>query len=202
MQQVTGRQLRNGDISLEDLDLDLQGSKQKADTALQAIKVAPGMSASRVGNELEIAVTLIKAGQLDLSEMSSFKAYAATSQTIQPGVRTKLRFQNELFDQQNEYDAANSRWRAGAKGVYAVSAQVPWDAGSANKEFGLILYRNGAPYASMYRVTAVRGTAAFTLIMRFEAGDTVEIYALASSTTLCSSLESANDFAFSIIKIL
>lgn len=75
----------------------------------------------------------------------AFSAYAAAIlQNIPNGAQTKVLFQTEEFDTNNNY--ANSRFTPTVEGYYQLNAEVRIDGASGTGEMMIILYKNGAEY--------------------------------------------------------
>jgi hypothetical protein len=75
----------------------------------------------------------------------AFSAYAAAIlQNIPTDVQTKVLFQTEEFDTNNNY--ANSRFTPTVEGYYQLNAEVRLDGASGTGEMMIILYKNGSEY--------------------------------------------------------
>jgi len=75
----------------------------------------------------------------------AFSAYANnTLQTIPTDVQTKVLFQVEEFDTNNNY--ASSRFTPTVEGYYQLNAEVRLDGASGTGEIMIILYKNGTEY--------------------------------------------------------
>jgi|694.fasta_scaffold84810_2 hypothetical protein len=75
----------------------------------------------------------------------AFSAYAnSTGQTITNGIQTKVLFQVEEFDTNNNYDS--SRFTPTVEGYYQLNAEVRLDGASGTGEMMIVLYKNGAEH--------------------------------------------------------
>ena len=60
---------------------------------------------------------------------------------------TKVTFNTELYDIGNTYDAPNSKWTPGVIGKAHMDVNIYWTASVADKEFDVVIYKNGADIA-------------------------------------------------------
>jgi filamentous hemagglutinin len=75
----------------------------------------------------------------------AFSAYAAAIlQNIPNGTQTKVLFQTEEFDTNNNY--ASSRFTPTVEGYYQLNAEVRLDGASGTGEMMIVLYKNGSEY--------------------------------------------------------
>jgi hypothetical protein len=75
----------------------------------------------------------------------AFSAYAAAIlQTIPNGAQTKVLFQTEEFDTNNNY--TDSKFTPTVEGYYQLNAEVRLDGASGTGEMMIILYKNGSEY--------------------------------------------------------
>ena len=86
----------------------------------------------------------------------AFAAYAAgILQTIPTDVQTKVLFQTEEYDTNNNYSAGSSTFTPTVAGYYQLNAEVRLDGSSGTGEMMIILYKNGSEYK---RGTNQKGT--------------------------------------------
>lgn len=87
----------------------------------------------------------VVATETELERLSKVRAYMTTADQVIPDTTvTKVVFNAETFDTQNEFDkTTNYRFTALKAGYYRVSIQVGWDANATGVRI-LYLYRNGA----------------------------------------------------------
>jgi hypothetical protein len=101
------------------------------------------MSLSDAGN-LNISSSYQVAGKQAVNG-PAFSAYAAAIlQTIPNNAQTKVLFQTEEFDTNNNY--ASSRFTPTIEGYYQLNAEVRLDGASGTGEMMIILYKNGSEY--------------------------------------------------------
>ena len=81
--------------------------------------------------------------------MPAFSAYQSSAQTISSGTNTKIQFQSEEFDTNNNFDSTtNYRFTPTVAGYYQVNLSfVPANA-SRVTEVQILLYKNGSVYKS------------------------------------------------------
>ena len=112
----------------------------------------------------------------------AFSAYAAAIlQTIPSGgSQTKVLFQTEEFDTNNNY--ANSTFTPTIAGYYQLNAMVRLDGASGTGENMIILWKNGAEYKRGWNSSGVQFASSFfamtvsTLVYANGTGDYFEIY--------------------------
>jgi len=119
-------------------------------------------------------------GILDLAKQPGCRAYRATSnQTIPDSTMTKVEFNGEDYDKQNEFDpVTNYRFTAKKAGYYLVTVDLRWL--SAVDECKLIanVYKNAAAVGSNIKRASgtEEQTTFYTLVLSLAANDYVEIH--------------------------
>jgi hypothetical protein len=119
---------------------------------------------------------------LYLLKANPYKAsvYIGTDQTITvAGGATKLNFDTERFDLNNNYDTTNKRYTAPVTGYYSVNVSQRLGKSGAVGASYLTLYKNGV---ELHRLTQVDHTGIFigsgSVIVSLTAGDYIEVFAL------------------------
>jgi hypothetical protein len=80
----------------------------------------------------------------------AFSAYANASQTIATATATKIAFQTEVFDTNNNFDSTtNYRFTPTIAGYYQFNASLYWNA-TLSGEIIVFLYKNGAAYVRLF----------------------------------------------------
>jgi hypothetical protein len=106
----------------------------------------------------------------------AFSAYASTNQALSTNVLTKILFDTEVFDTNNNF--SSSRFTPTVAGYYFVSAGV--GVGASTTAASMTLYKNGAAYQEMLalagNVNAICGNS--PLVFCNGTTDYLEIYAL------------------------
>ena len=75
----------------------------------------------------------------------AFSAYASSAQTIATATWTKITFDTEEFDTNNNF--ASSRFTPTVAGYYQVSSNCEWSTGSLTTGVGAFaIYKNGSPF--------------------------------------------------------
>lgn len=79
---------------------------------------------------------------LSYNQAPAFSAYAnSTTQTITTGTQTKVLFQTEEFDTNNNF--ANSRFTPTVPGYYQLNAEVRFEGASGTGETMIMIWKNG-----------------------------------------------------------
>ena len=80
---------------------------------------------------------------------SRCNAYISSNQSIPTGVFTKIQFDTEMFDGDNEFDSTvNFRFTATNAGYYSVAALVYFQGMDVNSPFQMGVVLNGSTYIS------------------------------------------------------
>lgn len=116
---------------------------------------------------------------------SKARAYLNTThQTIGTGSATKVAFNAETYDTNNEFDSTtNRRFTAAAAGVYQVNAQVYWEAGTDQGFYSMYIRVNNA--AVTQSTVTPSGTGEFSIrcseILNLNQNDYVEVFVFQGS---------------------
>ena len=109
----------------------------------------------------------------------AFSAYANTNQSMTANTTTKILFQVEEFDTNNNF--ASSTFTPTVAGYYQVSGRVR--VGSSTTNLEIYIYKNGAPYKTGSSVdTNSVGGLVTTLVYCNGSTDYIEVYARFSNT--------------------
>jgi len=101
----------------------------------------------------------------------AFSAYQSTVQTLSTSTETKILYQTELFDTNNNF--ASSRFTPTVAGYYQITGSLA--AGVSRNDIGIIIYKNGAPL--LYGVNPLCGSNATTGLAYCNGStDYIEIY--------------------------
>lgn len=77
----------------------------------------------------------------------AFSAYANANTSLSSGVWTKIAFQIEEFDTNNNFDSTtNYRFTPTVAGYYQINACVQINGGTVVTQFGTAIYKNGSEY--------------------------------------------------------
>jgi hypothetical protein len=118
--------------------------------------------------------------------MPAFSAYLTGSQTLSSGTSTKITFDTEVFDTNNNF--ASSRFTPTVAGYYQVNAMISVGA-TATRAYAMI-YKNGSLYnlgLDPSPSTVVYGTGISSLVYCNGTTDYIEIYGLFASGQTVSS---------------
>jgi hypothetical protein len=128
---------------------------------------------------------------------SGCRVYRSTAQSIPGATWTKVQFDTEDYDNQNEYDnSVNYRFTAKIAGVYQVSATVIYTGSAANTRTLTNIYKNGANFAAGNDSSSVSTSQGQTVgvPIKLEVGDYIEIYTYQSSGSAVNTYTSNNCF--------
>ncbi|GIW60583.1 MAG: hypothetical protein KatS3mg087_1649 [Patescibacteria group bacterium] len=149
------------------------------------------------------AFKIYSSGIIDLPKQSVIRVHLGTSQSIPHDSNTKIQFDSEDIDLQNEFDnTTNYRFTATKAGIYRVSLTVRYSA--YDNYMYAILYKNGSEYSKS--MSAVGGAISFAAsavlndIIQLNANDYLEFYTYHQGLGDPKSLEANTTFA-SIEKI-
>jgi hypothetical protein len=107
----------------------------------------------------------------------TFSAYQSSAQTLSSGTTTKIQFQTEEWDTNNNFDnATNYRFTPTVAGYYQVNAAI--NANFLAGEVALYIYKNGNPYKIVNdtQTTALYTVAGTTLVSLNGSTDYIEVY--------------------------
>ena len=109
----------------------------------------------------------------------AFSAYQSSAQTLSSGTWTKIIFQTEEFDTNNNFDSTtNYRFTPTVAGYYQVNGAVC--IGSTNTGGAISIYKNGGNFkqgfSSASTATVIQGWIASALIYFNGSTDYVELY--------------------------
>ena len=125
--------------------------------------------------------------------MPAFFARMSTNQSVTGSTTTKVIFNSEVFDTNNNYDpSTNYRFTPTVAGYYQVNAFICWG-GFASTQGNIFLYKNGSTYSSTFTPGSGYGyNNMISVIMDLNGStDYVEVYCGNSSNeTLFGSTQS------------
>jgi|GEM_PF-6545190 len=153
------------------------------------------------GNWLVERFTIHNDGIMEVYAQSSFRAYQNAAQSISAATNTKVLFQVKQYDNQNEYDTANSVFTAKRTGIYLVSVGVGLATSVSNRVI-LHIYKNGQVFATLNDTTTVAAQdASFTgsTIVTLNGGDYLEVILYTSNSVTC--IADPSRTFFSVVKI-
>jgi hypothetical protein len=92
-------------------------------------------------------VTFAKGITVGATAAPAFSAYANANTSLSSGVWTKIAFQAEEFDTNNNFDSTtNYRFTPTVAGYYQINACVQINGGTVVTQFGTAIYKNGSEY--------------------------------------------------------
>jgi|GEM_PF-5635820 len=143
-----------------------------SDGGIEVTTSAGGTNAARI--------TVAPGGIVSLPSQSAARAYRSSNQTIANSTWTKVLFDAESFDTQDEFDSTlGYRFVAKENGYYLVCASVQF-AANANNYRSIAIYKNGVVWANGPLVINNGSATAVRLgmadIVPMNAGDYVEIW--------------------------
>ena len=146
----------------------------------------------------------INAGNITLSSTAApaFRAYRGSSnQTISAATATKVAFNAETFDTNNNFDSTtNYRFTPTVAGYYQVNSTVAFTTGAGQ----LGIYKNGSLYQTGIEVTyngSLGGHLPVTDIVYCNGStDYIEIYVYLTTGTTISSGETNTSFSASMVR--
>jgi hypothetical protein len=115
--------------------------------------------------------------------MPAFFARMSTNQSVTASTATKVIFNSEVFDTNNNYDpSTNYRFTPTVAGYYQVNAFINWG-GFATTQGNIFLYKNGSTYGTTFTPGSGYGyNNMISMIMDLNGStDYVEVYAQNSS---------------------
>ena len=166
---------------------------------------------SGTSNFVTVVATLLSSdslnigGIIDFSGQSGARAYrVTTNQSITTDTLTKIQFNGESYDNQNEFDSTtNYRFTATKAGIYQVMATVVLDVIAVGKVFYLYIYKNGAVITRILFNPGVTETTSqiITDIVSLAASDYLEIYIYHNDTVSRSVMAGSTLTFFAIHKL-
>lgn len=116
----------------------------------------------------------------------AFRAGLTTNQSISPNTQTKIQFNSETFDTNNNYDnTTNYRFTPTVAGYYQINAMAQLIATSSTVFFATI-YKNGSGYqrlGAMFGSATEYGSSGSAIVYCNGTTDYVEVYAYISGTS-------------------
>ena len=113
----------------------------------------------------------------------AFSAYASTAQSVTSGVDTKVVFDTETFDTNNNF--ASSRFTPTIAGYYQLNTLIRFN-GTAPSQYSIYFYKNGVSLgvASQLNISAgVLIQSISTLVYLNGSTDYIEVYAQITATS-------------------
>lgn len=116
----------------------------------------------------------------------AFAAYVNGSQTINSGANTKVQFDGETFDTNNNYDpTTNYRFTPTVAGYYQINASVMM--ANTTGQLQVMIYKNGSNYSrggfAIASATGYPNAVASNVIYCNGSTDYIEIYTYFSATS-------------------
>jgi len=133
--------------------------------------------------------------------MPAFRAYRNGNQTISAATTTKVAFNAETFDTNNNYDpTTNFRFTPTVAGYYQVNSTVGFTIGAGQ----IVIYKNGSTYQTGIEVTfnaSLGGHIPISDIVYCNGStDYIEIYIYLTTGTTISSGETNTSFSASMVR--
>jgi len=113
----------------------------------------------------------------------AFSAYLNAPASLTNGAYTKVPFDTEIFDTNNNFNTANGRFTPTVAGYYQLNGQVTFQ-GGVTSEVVLTLYKNGASYHDFCDIvpSTTYGVSGSTLVYANGSTDYFEIYIYQNSS--------------------
>jgi hypothetical protein len=133
--------------------------------------------------------------------MPAFRAYRSGNQTISAATTTKVAFNAETFDTNNNYDpTTNFRFTPTVAGYYQVNSTVAFTTGAGQ----LAMFKNGSNYQTGTEVTfnaSLGGHMPISDIVYCNGStDYIEIYVYLTTGTTISSGETNTSFSAAMVR--
>jgi hypothetical protein len=137
--------------------------------------------------------------------MPAFSAYASTDQTPSANTWTKVNYNTEIFDTNNNYDpTTNYRFTPTVAGYYQINSFVTFASNSAtNADTFLAVYKNGSIYSSVSGRALESRYSALTVAIVVSANGTTdyfEIYVKSSVTGYLAQNSTLGNFSGSMVR--
>jgi hypothetical protein len=147
------------------------------DTSGAITLAAPAVAGTNTINLPAAAGTVMVSGN-----MPAFSAYANANQSFTQNTYTKVLFQTEVFDTNNNF--ASSTFTPTVAGYYQVNAKVDPSASTLVTRASVSIYKNGSNYAFLQDFpTNVYGMSGSCLIYCNGSTDYLEVYVFVTGTT-------------------
>ena len=116
----------------------------------------------------------------------AFRAGLSSTQSISANTATKIQFNSETFDTNNNYDnTTNYRFTPTVAGYYQVNAMAQL-LSTASTVFFIMIYKNGSNYqrlGALYGTASEFGSSGSALVYCNGSTDYIEVYAYISGTS-------------------
>jgi hypothetical protein len=168
------------------------------DTSGAITLAAPAVAGTNTATLPAAAGTVMVSGN-----MPAFSAYASTSQSLTSGVDTKVLFDTETFDTNNNF--SSSRFTPTVAGYYQLNTTIRFN-GTVPTSYIIYFYKNGSSLGVAFDIITGVGNALIqtisTLVYLNGSTDYMEIYAnlTATSPTLGASNANTNYFSGSLVR--
>lgn len=170
---------------------------------------APGTNTTQIATTAFVTAAIAAIAPPASFTSAPAKAVLAGTQSINiDGTAQKLLFASEVFDPNNVYDAAGSRYLAPATGYYQVFAEIQADnnGGTASgMEIELHVYVNGAAVATIGMAIASppgsRWYPSISTLVQASSGQAIEIYMEAVDGVNSGDLDISVSSAFSVNRV-
>jgi hypothetical protein len=115
--------------------------------------------------------------------MPAFSAYAGSGTSLTGGTSTKVLFDTEEFDTNNNF--ASSRFTPTVAGYYQINGC--FDGATSSRDYQCYIFKNGSVYkAGIEIITGGWGQSVSSLVYCNGSTDYIEIYAYSNTTTTTS----------------
>ena len=129
-----------------------------------------------------MALTQVQVGMGGNSNAPAFSAYPNANQTLTQNTYTKVLFQTEAFDTNNNF--ASSTFTPTVAGYYQFNAKVDISAGSAITRASISLYKNGSNYVFLQDLPVnAYGLSGSCLIYCNGSTDYIDVYVYATGAS-------------------
>jgi len=133
---------------------------------------------------------------------SRVRVYLSSDQSIDGQTTTKINFDTEDYDGNNEWDTSTYKFTAANAGYYLITCRLYWDATFPSERFTIYIYKNGSNVSLQgWRYSSISTGSQMghiTDILYLAAGDTIEFYVYQNDTS-AHSLRASSKGCFAAI---
>ena len=131
--------------------------------------------------------------------MPAFSAYQSSAQTLSSGTFTKVQFQTEEFDTNNNFDSTtNYRFTPTVAGYYQINGGV--GVGATPTQVVALIYKNGSSYKGGANIPSCYNTSVSSIVYLNGSTDYVELYCYFGSGQAMSATMSATYFNGAMVR--
>jgi hypothetical protein len=133
------------------------------------------------------------------------RVFLSATQTISSNIRTKIQFDSEVYDSDNNFDTASHAWTCPKDGLYMANLQVSFRNGTNDQDRSVLIGTATNPIPSDKGAAMVQGDAdagnrlSVSTINKYSSGDTIAGYA--KNDNASDDLESGNQNNFTLLEV-